>query len=84
MSPELETLDQLEGGDMPLAVIRRVYPVLDRFVAGMRGLLECGDIHLLDNEHSVPPWQWQSVLSADPISPNVIVSLTAARARRIG
>jgi hypothetical protein len=32
MSPELETLDQLAGGDMSLAVIRRLYPDVDRFV----------------------------------------------------
>ena len=38
MSPELETLDQLLGGALALAIIRGCYPDHDRFVRGVSGL----------------------------------------------
>jgi len=37
-SPELETLDQLIGGDMPLTVIAKLYSTPDAFFKGVRGL----------------------------------------------
>jgi len=39
MSPELETLDQLLGGPMPLPVIRRLYPDYRAFANGTLALL---------------------------------------------
>jgi hypothetical protein len=41
--PELETLDQLLGGDMPLTVIATLYSTPDAFRKGVQGLLSCGD-----------------------------------------
>ena len=48
MSLELETLDQLLGGQMPVAVIRLIFPSDERFQQAMLGLLAGGDIELVD------------------------------------
>jgi hypothetical protein len=63
MSPELETLDQLLGGDMPLAVIRTVYPDLNRFTGGMMGLLKDGQVRLFEGGVEVSSWRWREALS---------------------
>ena len=42
MSPELETLDQLLGGDLPLTVIRKLFPDAERFVRTRRLLEDPG------------------------------------------
>lgn len=42
MSPELETLDQLAGGDMPLSLIHGLYPDDAGFICGLSGLLKGG------------------------------------------
>ncbi len=44
MSAELETLDQLLGGVLSLAVIRNLYPDGDAFRRGVFGLLSSGDV----------------------------------------
>ena len=46
-SSEMETLDQLMGGDMPLKVIRSVFPSAADFSRGIGGLLTNGDVRLL-------------------------------------
>jgi hypothetical protein len=62
-SPELETLDQLLGGDMNLSVIRIVWPNDARFLAGIKGLVVSGDVLLLTNEGApVPQWQLRALL----------------------
>ena len=63
MSPELETLDQLLGGDMPLAVIRMVFPDPNRFMSGMMGLLTDGQVRLFEGSTEVPSWRWHEALS---------------------
>lgn len=84
VSPELETLDQLLGGDMPLAVIRRVYSDAAHFSRGLAGLLAAGEVSLVAADGSVvPAWQWRVVLATDP-PPSMAVSLTPAGAQRIG
>jgi hypothetical protein len=55
--PELETLDQLVGGDMALSVIRQVFPTDDGFVQGIFGLLQQGDVVLVAHGAVVPEWQ---------------------------
>jgi hypothetical protein len=83
-SPEMETLDQLLGGDMPLMVIRQVYPDPARFARGVGGLLAAGEVRLVAADGAeVPPWQWREVLAANPL-PDMAVSLTPAGAQRIG
>lgn len=62
MSPELETLDQLLGGEMPLNVIRRIYADDESFAKSMKELLASGDIRLLAGDE-VPKWQWKELLA---------------------
>jgi hypothetical protein len=61
-SSELETLDQLLGGDMPLRVIRTVFPDHSRFVKGISGLIRNGDIVLLQGGTEIPPWKLRELL----------------------
>ena len=57
-SPELETLDQLDGGDMALNVIRRVWPDDARFLVGIKALVVAGDVALIaDDGTEVPAWR---------------------------
>ena len=58
MSPELETLDQLLGGDLSLKVVLRLYPDADCFKRGVLGLIAGGDVCLLDADYTeVPRWR---------------------------
>lgn len=62
MSPELETLDQLLGGNLSLAVIRNLYPDADAFRRGVLGLLKSGDVVLRTaRETEVPSWRWRQL-----------------------
>jgi hypothetical protein len=62
MSAELETLDQLLGGELPLAVIRNLYPDVDAFTRGVLGLLSSGDVCLLMVDKTiVPRWRWREL-----------------------
>jgi hypothetical protein len=56
-SPEMETLDQLLGGDQKLSVLRQVFPSDQRFVQGIAGLLRDGDVLLLAEGVQVAEWQ---------------------------
>lgn len=69
---------------MPLKVIRQIFPDAGRFVSGLCGLLECGEVRLRDEGNAIPSWQWRKMLTADPLPPNLFVSLTAAGTQRIG
>jgi hypothetical protein len=63
MSPELEALDQLLGGEsIPLATIRALFPNADTFIPGILGLLRNGDVRLLEKaETEVPRWRWREL-----------------------
>jgi len=64
MSPELETLDQLLGGDMRLSVIAELFESTATFQQGVLGLLECGDVTLIGpNSDAVPDWQWRLIFT---------------------
>ncbi len=63
MSAELETLDQLLGGALSLAVIRNLYPDGEAFRRGVFGLLSSGDVCLLMIDQTiVPSWRWREGL----------------------
>jgi hypothetical protein len=81
MSPELETLDHLIGGDLPAPVIRQIYPDDAAFRRGAGGLLHCGDVVLLRDSFEVPAWQWPVMLSGDLAG--IRFHLTPQGARRI-
>lgn len=58
MTPELETLDQLQGSDLPLEIILRLFPDADAFRRGVMGLITCGDVCLLTvGGIEVPAWR---------------------------
>ena len=61
-SPELETLDQLLGGEQSLQAIRPLYPDDERFLKGLSRLVSSGDLRLLTSEGAeVPAWQWHTL-----------------------
>lgn len=87
MSPELETLDQLLGGELSLAVIRNLYPDNDAFRRGVFGLLSSGDVCLsMVDQTIVSSNRWRE-LFVDGVFMNDLANLnlkiTAQGARRI-
>lgn len=61
-SLELEILDQLLGGDLPLNALRDLFPSDARFTQAVHGLLLNGDVQLRDSTRSdLPKWWWQSL-----------------------
>lgn len=85
MSPELEALDQLSGGDLPLPVVRGLFPDAARFARGLSALLAAGEVRLVAADGTeVRDWQWGHVLAEIDAAPGCRVSLTQIGARRIG
>jgi hypothetical protein len=64
MSPELETLDQLLGGDLTLAVVRGLFETDEGFVRAILAMLDAEEIRLYANGIEVPRWRWPEMLSA--------------------
>lgn len=62
MSPELETLDQLLGGNTPLSVIRRLYIDQSAFEAAIVSLLNGGDVRLFSASQKIPRRHWKDTL----------------------
>jgi hypothetical protein len=82
MSLELETLDQLCGGDLPIAVVRGLFADSDRFVHAIMAMLSAGEIRLVDADDAVVPrWRWRDILCAS--ATDVRLSITDTGARRI-
>ena len=80
MSPELETLDQLSGGDLSLAVILGLYPDEERFTRAILAMLNAGELRLLTaGEVEVPHHRWVEALGGEGR-----LSITEAGLRRIG
>lgn len=64
MSREMETLDQLLGGEMPALVIRGLFADDDGFAQAVHGLLRNGDVILLGQDgKEVPRWRWRELFS---------------------
>jgi hypothetical protein len=87
-SPELETLDQLLSGDLPLSVIRNLYPDDDAFISGVFGLLNCGDVRLFAaGRPDVPNWYWRELFVQKKILDKLAdfqLGLSNQGAKRIG
>lgn len=72
LSPELETLDQLLGGDLSLALIRTLYPSDISFLQGILGLMSSGDVRLLSHDgNDVPEWQWRTFVTQLVVPPTI-------------
>jgi dihydroxyacid dehydratase/phosphogluconate dehydratase len=86
--PELETLDQLQGDDLPLTVIATLYSSPEAFRKGVLGLLVCGDVLLLDAEdNAVPKWRWREIFAPSSEIEQLghfRLRLTSQGAKRIG
>lgn len=80
MSPELETLDQLLGGDLPVSVIRDLFADNDQFIHSITAILAAGEVRLLENgQQDVPQWRWLDALTTNPESTRLIITETGAR-----
>jgi hypothetical protein len=86
MSPELETLDQLLCGAMPLRVIRGLYPSATTFNSAMLAMLSAGDLRLLDGDgKDIPHWNWRSVFDGERSAEagSLMLDLTEQGARKM-
>lgn len=64
MSPELETLDQLIGGDLSLGIVLSLYPDAAAFKRGVLGLIKSGDVQLLTiGDVEMPAWRYQELFA---------------------
>ncbi|MBS0263884.1 MAG: hypothetical protein JSS02_18240 [Planctomycetes bacterium] len=82
MSPELETLDQLQGRDLSPTVIQPLFKDREHFLRAMRAMLETGDIRLVEADGAeAPRARWSQLLSVES---GARLLLTSAGARRIG
>jgi hypothetical protein len=83
MSPELTTLDDLLGGDMPLNRVRDLFDRADAFIAGISALLRAGEIRLVNSDgKELPHWSWPEALST-PTTSSCYVTITEKGVKRI-
>jgi hypothetical protein len=61
MSLELETLDQLLGGDLTPAVVRGLFETDERFVRAVLAMLDAGEFRLYASGVEVPSWRWRDI-----------------------
>jgi len=81
--PELEVLDQLLAGPMPIALVRRIFDDEQSFRRALLAMLYAGDLRLLRDEWTeVRSWEWQAVLSNPSEWPNHTVAVTVQGSKR--
>lgn len=62
-SSEMETLDQLLGGEKDLSIIRQLFSSDESFTQGVLALLRNGDVRLLEPSGAhVAQWRWRLLL----------------------
>jgi len=88
MSPELETLDQLQSGDLSLAIIANLFPSSEDCGSGVCSLLSSGDVILtmLDGTE-VPEWRWRELFRQQSVFgelERLRLKITPQGVRRIG
>jgi hypothetical protein len=85
MSPELEILDQLVGGDMLVCVLRQLFQDEEHFIRATTWMLNQGEIQLIDQEGAeVPAWNWKHALrkSLETPADEYRLSITLSGCRR--
>lgn len=82
MSPELVTLDELQGGDMAVAAVRRLYPSDEQFLKAVLAMIVDGEIRLAVSGEDVPPW-WRAEILRNPL-PETLLAITQKGCRRMG
>lgn len=89
MNPELDFLDQLPGGNMPLAVLLRLIPSIARARHAIHALLAGDEIRLIGTDGAqLQPWQWQALSRASDsdwrrAAADLTVTLTPKGAERV-
>ena len=88
MSPELEVLDQLQGGDMALGVVAALFPDEAHARRAIVAMLAAGELRLFDAEGAaLSPWQLRELehqTDSWHADTHHRLAITAAGARRIG
>ena len=65
MTPELEVLDQLVGGDLTLAVIADLFPDQDRCRQAIGAMLKAGEVCILDAQgQALAAWRYRELEDA--------------------
>jgi hypothetical protein len=83
MSPELETLDQLLSDDLPITMIRQLFPDQPRFEHSIGMMLASGEIELIDSAGNVlSNWLWSKICSEKEQA--ICMRLTPFGAGKIG
>jgi len=88
LSPELETLDQLQGGDLSLELVAKLFPSFDDFRRGVQGMLSSGEVVLTAQDGSeVPKWRWEELFRQQAVfgwMAQLRLRLTPQGGQRIG
>lgn len=64
MSLERETLDQILDSDLPLQVIRNLYPDDKTFGVAIHALLRNAHVRLTSDGVEIPRWRWRELFEA--------------------
>ena len=87
MTPELEVLDQLLCGDLPLNVIVGLFPNRDHCRRALGAMLKSGEINILDpSGQLVPAWRYRELERTEELwseGSQYRLSITEAGAKRI-
>lgn len=87
MTPEIEVLDQLLGGDLSLAVIAGLFSDEDRCRRAIGAMVEAGDVCILDADgKAVPAWRYRDLDNAPDTWSKTTpyrLSITEAGAKRV-
>jgi hypothetical protein len=83
MSPELELLDQLLGGSLPLSTAAKLFADGSHFHQAMSAMLQAAEISLQTPTGTVvPSWQWSEILKSTDLS-GFRVEITSLGNKRI-
>jgi hypothetical protein len=87
MTPELEVLDQLVGGDLSLAVIADLFPDQDRCRQAIGAMLKAGEVCILDAQgQALAAWRYRELEDAPDTWSKATayrLSITDAGAKRV-
>lgn len=87
MTPELEVLDQLLGGDLSLTTIADLFPDQDRCRRAIGAMLKAGEVRILDaGGQELPAWRYREVEAAPDTwskATTYRLSITDAGAKRV-
>ena len=60
--PELDVLDQLQGRDMPLAIMASLFPDMEKAKRSIGAMIRDGEVILLDDAGAiVADWRWAEI-----------------------